>query len=102
MALLSNKELLGSIKEKYSAIAKSQLDQSSDSAIVNKVAEAFGYSSLDLDSLPGGANMGLSCGNPVGVASLKEVSIRCIIISTTLKLESVGRDGSRSRLWRRP
>lgn len=35
-------------------------------------AEKIGYSTDDLSQLPEGANLGLSCGNPVALASLKE------------------------------
>jgi SAM-dependent methyltransferase len=35
------------------------------------VARAVGYSDADLAPLPEGANMGLSCGNPTAIASLK-------------------------------
>ena len=38
---------------------------------VRKVAEAFGYSAEELSSIPAGANMGLSCGNPTATASLR-------------------------------
>ncbi len=38
---------------------------------VNQVATAVGYAKEDLESLPQGANMGLSCGNPTALASLK-------------------------------
>jgi cation diffusion facilitator family transporter len=36
-----------------------------------QVAQAVGYDESDLASLPDGANMGLSCGNPTALASLK-------------------------------
>jgi ubiquinone/menaquinone biosynthesis C-methylase UbiE len=36
------------------------------------LAQAVGYSAEELAALPEGANMGLSCGNPVALASLKE------------------------------
>ena len=36
------------------------------------VARAVGYAESDLTVLPGGANMGLSCGNPNALAALKE------------------------------
>ncbi|GAB5497333.1 MAG: arsenite methyltransferase [Phycisphaerales bacterium] len=36
------------------------------------VARAVGYAESDLTILPGGANMGLSCGNPSALAALKE------------------------------
>ena len=35
------------------------------------VAEAFGYSPEELASIPAGANMGLSCGNPTATAGLR-------------------------------
>ena len=37
-----------------------------------RLAEAVGYTAQSLASLPDGANMGLSCGNPVAIAALKE------------------------------
>ncbi|KAL2021679.1 hypothetical protein VTK56DRAFT_6771 [Thermocarpiscus australiensis] len=36
------------------------------------VAKSFGYSAEELASIPQGANLGLSCGNPLAIASLKE------------------------------
>jgi len=41
------------------------------SAGAEKVAEGVGYSEAELALLPEGANMGLSCGNPTAIASLK-------------------------------
>lgn len=40
-------------------------------AEADQLAQAVGYGSEDLAALPEGANMGLSCGNPVALASLK-------------------------------
>jgi arsenite methyltransferase len=57
------------VKDKYGAVATSGL--STDHAGVKAVAEAFGYSSDELASIPAEANMGLSCGNPTAFASLK-------------------------------
>jgi SAM-dependent methyltransferase len=37
-----------------------------------KIGEAIGYTKEDLRSVPEGANLGLGCGNPVAMASLKE------------------------------
>ncbi|MEQ9616732.1 MAG: arsenite methyltransferase [Phycisphaerales bacterium] len=36
------------------------------------VAAAVGYAREDLETLPDGANMGLSCGNPTAIAALRE------------------------------
>jgi arsenite methyltransferase len=38
------------------------------------IAEAFGYLPADLGSIPQDANLGVSCGNPLALANLKEVS----------------------------
>lgn len=53
----------------YSALARE--DQSAE--YIDKVAESFGYSAEDLASVPEGANLGVSCGNPLAVAGLKDV-----------------------------
>ena len=57
------------VQEKYGEVASSDL--SSNDEGVRKVAEAFGYSAAELASIPAGANMGLSCGNPTATASLR-------------------------------
>ncbi len=36
-----------------------------------QLAKGIGYAEEDLEALPDGANMGLSCGNPTAIASLK-------------------------------
>ena len=64
-----SEQILDSVKSKYGAVAESSL--SSDHAGVKAVAEAFGYSSEELTSIPAEANMGLSCGNPTATAHLK-------------------------------
>ena len=38
---------------------------------VEKMSQIMGYSKDDIQSVPEGANMGLGCGNPVAIASLK-------------------------------
>ena len=40
-------------------------------AVAHELARAVGYDLEDLQALPEGANMGLSCGNPVALATLK-------------------------------
>ena len=58
------------VKSRYGAVAQSSL--SSEHEGVRAVAEAFGYSSGELNSIPAEANMGLSCGNPTAIANLRE------------------------------
>ncbi|WP_297832174.1 arsenite methyltransferase [Pseudomonas sp.] len=62
-------EILDSVRSKYGAVAASTL--SSNHAGVKAVAQAFGYSSEELTSIPAEANMGLSCGNPTATAHLR-------------------------------
>jgi arsenite methyltransferase len=62
-------QLLELVRSKYGAVAESSL--SSDHGGVKAVAEAFGYSAEELTSIPAGANMGLSCGNPTATAHLR-------------------------------
>jgi SAM-dependent methyltransferase len=57
------------VQSKYGAVAMSGV--SSDQAGVRAVAEAFGYTPEQLASIPAGANMGLSCGNPTATANLR-------------------------------
>ncbi len=57
------------VRSQYGSVATKGL--SSDQASVRAVAEAFGYSSQELASIPAEANMGLSCGNPTAFASLR-------------------------------
>jgi arsenite methyltransferase len=61
--------LIDSVKSKYGAVAKSSLSSNHDG--VKAVAEAFGYSAEELTSIPAEANMGLSCGNPTAIASIR-------------------------------
>jgi SAM-dependent methyltransferase len=61
--------LLETVQSKYAAVAESEL--SNEHAGVKAVAEAFGYSTDELKSIPAGANMGLSCGNPTAIASIR-------------------------------
>ncbi len=62
-------QITDAVRAKYGAVAESTL--SSEHAGVHAVAEAFGYSPEELRSIPSGANMGLSCGNPTATAHLR-------------------------------
>ena len=43
-----------------------------------EIATAFGYKQEELKAIPDRANLGLSCGNPVALANLKEVSFEYV------------------------
>ena len=66
---MEQQSVLESVRSKYAAVAESGL--STQHAGVKAVAEAFGYSAEELTSIPAEANMGLSCGNPTAIASLR-------------------------------
>jgi SAM-dependent methyltransferase len=52
-------------------IQDSPCDCSGPDFSLKQVSTVIGYSKEDIDSVPEGANMGLGCGNPVALASLK-------------------------------
>ncbi|KAK5805964.1 hypothetical protein VI817_000222 [Penicillium citrinum] len=59
------------VQSRYGDIAKqSYITQQYEKE--EQIATAFGYSAEDLGSLPEKTNLGLSCGNPVGFANMKE------------------------------
>ena len=62
-------EVITAVCAKYGAVAESGLSDNHPG--VRAVAEAFGYTPEELSSIPAEANMGLSCGNPTAMASLK-------------------------------
>ncbi|MEZ5977644.1 MAG: arsenite methyltransferase [Planctomycetota bacterium] len=62
-------DLQDAVRKGYGAVAQAGL--SSNDAGMRTIAQAFGYSAEELASIPAEANMGLSCGNPVAMASLR-------------------------------
>ncbi len=66
----SNHETKEAVRKGYAHVAKAGL--STDQAGIGGIAEAFGYSKEELASIPAESNMGLSCGNPVAMASLRQ------------------------------
>ena len=66
---MTSPNIAETVREKYGAVAAGTL--TNDSAGVQAVAEAFGYTAEELASLPAAANMGLSCGNPTATANLR-------------------------------
>ena len=69
------------VREGYAQIARSEGQScygpssccGADSGVAaTELAQSVGYDLDDLQALPEGANLGLSCGNPVALASLRE------------------------------
>ena len=76
-------EIRQNVRESYSQVAEASNNSSScgtessccgvsdDAAINTLVSTRLGYSEDDLDKVPEGADMGLGCGNPSAIASIK-------------------------------
>ena len=70
------------VREGYAKIAKkkgsccgSTISCCDSTNLSEKISRNIGYGEEELGSVPGGANLGLGCGNPVALASLKEGEI---------------------------
>lgn len=66
---MDSKDLYEQVNKHYGSMKTSETGQ-----YEHTIAKAFGYSEEDLSEIPEGASMGLSCGNPLVLAKLREVS----------------------------
>ncbi|KAF9234733.1 S-adenosyl-L-methionine-dependent methyltransferase [Melanogaster broomeanus] len=66
--LPSDEGIIRAVNEAYSRQAREGVDTTH----AERVANAFGYTAEELQSIPAESHMGLSCGNPVAQASIKE------------------------------
>ncbi len=55
------------VRRRYGALAESTAPPSA----AERMARTVGYSERDLEAVPAGANLGLGCGNPIALASLR-------------------------------
>ncbi len=82
METKNSDEIRQAVRSRYGEIAKQKTSGCGCSPLssccgttpgpIEKISRAFGYTKAQLDSAPQGANMGLGCGNPQAIASLKE------------------------------
>lgn len=63
---MESKEIYDQVNKRYGSI-----DKSSTGQYEQTVAKAFGYTEEELAAIPEGANLGLSCGNPLALAKLR-------------------------------
>lgn len=73
----SSEQIRETVRTGYAAIATGQRScccsgPRSGQTDPTRLAKAIGYDAKSLANLPEGANMGLSCGNPVAIAALQE------------------------------
>ena len=71
-----NRDVRGAVREEYGKIARQGgsccgLSSCRGGPSADSIAATVGYSDDELAGLPDGANMGLSCGNPTAIASLR-------------------------------
>jgi SAM-dependent methyltransferase len=79
---MKKKEVRKVVREGYAQVAKSgssccapQGPCCSATSAAADISKKIGYTDEDIRSVPEGANLGLGCGNPVALASLKEGDI---------------------------
>jgi SAM-dependent methyltransferase len=66
----TNEDVREVVRQGYTDIAKNR-GSCCGCSDPSRFAQAIGYQPQELDALPEGANLGLSCGNPTAVAGLK-------------------------------
>ena len=102
---MKNEEIRKAVREGYARIAKqpSPCCPSADSCCksagtVGDISKKVGYTEEELRAVPEGANLGLGCGNPVALASLREGEVVLDLGSGPgfdcfLAANQVGKDG---------
>lgn len=74
---MNETEIKKNVRKSYASVAKQSTSccaptTSCCSNPSEAISKAIGYSEHEISSVPEGANLGLGCGNPVALASLKE------------------------------
>ena len=75
---MKQEEIRKVVREGYGTIAKTEssccarVSSCCGGSVADEVSKKIGYSEEELASVPEGANLGLGCGNPVALASLKD------------------------------
>ncbi len=69
---MKSKEVKKSVRDSYAKVARRGSSCCGDSSNSTDVSKTIGYSQEELLSIPDASNMGLGCGNPTAIASLKE------------------------------
>ena len=72
------------VQERYGLAAKDDMPDYG-----RRVATAFGYSEDELANTPSDANLGLSCGNPLAIAQLRQVGLQILPEQASVSLPVV-------------
>lgn len=82
--IMETKDIKKSVRESYGKIAKQEssccgpesscgpMTSCGGTGVATEVSKGLGYTDEDINKVPDGANLGLGCGNPIALASLKE------------------------------
>ena len=68
----SSETIREKVRERYGATARSESSRCGDGCCTSTDATTLGYSDEDKAAAPEAANLGLGCGNPVAIASLRK------------------------------
>src|SRR6266581_324339 len=71
LAESSSDAIRGEVRQRYGASAHGESSCAEDCCCTSTSSDALGYSAEDAAFVPEAANLGLGCGNPLGVASLE-------------------------------
>ena len=82
---MKKEEVTKQVRKRYAGIAKQSSSSccssasaaspccgTTNTATAKDISKTIGYTDADMNSVPEGANLGLGCGNPIALASLKE------------------------------
>ena len=75
---MEEKDIKNVVREKYGKIADTSgsccpsASCCGEPGFIAEIGKKIGYAESDLSAVPEGANLGLGCGNPIALASLKE------------------------------
>ncbi len=81
MATISSKDIRQAVREHYGEVAQSGSSccapsccspEAKKETAADDAAKALGYTEQEITAVPEGSNLGLGCGNPQAIASLKE------------------------------
>lgn len=101
---MKHKKIKKKVRESYAEIAKQGSSCCSPSnapccgSEAKTVSKAIGYSDKEIGSVPEGANLGLGCGNPIALASIKQGDVVLDLGSgagfdSFLAMQKVGKKG---------
>jgi SAM-dependent methyltransferase len=70
---MATSDIRDAVKARYGRIAERKSNSASccGPKVEETISQAVGYGKEDLEAVPDGANLGLGCGNPVALASLR-------------------------------